>query len=45
MSNRRCFLILCVIVFANPAWAQKKHDQLPERSDAEILKTVTLPEG
>ena len=27
------------------ALAQKKNDQLPERSEAEILKTVTLPEG
>src|SRR5205085_12627548 len=37
-------LCLCSVVLASPAWAQKK-DQLPERSEAEILKTVTLPDG
>ena len=37
-------LLLLVALIASPAWAQKK-DQLPERSEADILKTVTLPEG
>lgn len=44
MSHRFTLLALCGVVLASPAWAQKK-DQLPERSEAEILKTVTLPEG
>jgi putative heme-binding domain-containing protein len=45
MSHRLSLLVLCGIAFALPAWAQKKNDQLPERSEAEILKTVTLPDG
>src|SRR5579862_729640 len=45
MSHRLSLLVLCGILFAMPAWAQKKRDQPFERSDAEILKTVTLPEG
>jgi len=45
MSHRFALLFLCGIALALPARAQKKNDQLPERSDAEILKTVTLPEG
>ncbi|HSI11811.1 MAG TPA: HEAT repeat domain-containing protein [Chthoniobacter sp.] len=44
MSHRFTLLALCGVVLASPAWAQKK-DQLAERSEAEILKTVTLPEG
>src|ERR1700679_3757752 len=45
MSHRFAAFLLCGIAFTLPAWGQKKNDQLPERSDAEILKTVTLPEG
>src|SRR4029077_164872 len=44
MSHRFALLCLCGIALASPAWAQKK-DQLPERTEAELLKTVTLPEG
>src|ERR1700756_272577 len=45
MSHRFALLFLCGIALAVPARAQKKNDQLPERTEAEILKTVTLPEG
>ncbi|MEI9894450.1 MAG: hypothetical protein WDN28_11345 [Chthoniobacter sp.] len=45
MSHRFALLFLCGIALAIPARAQNKSGQLPERSDAEILKTVTLPEG
>lgn len=45
MSKRLSLLVLCGVVLASPAWAQKKNDQLAERTEAEILKTVTLPEG
>ena len=45
MSTRLRSLILCGVVLASPAWAQKKNDQPHERSEAEILKTVTLPDG
>lgn len=45
MSHRFALYLLCGVTLAVPAWAQKKNDQLPERSEAEILKTVTLPEG
>ncbi|MEP6671027.1 MAG: c-type cytochrome [Chthoniobacter sp.] len=41
MSHRFALLFLCGIALALPARAQK----LPERTEAEILKTVTLPEG
>lgn len=44
MSHRFTLLCLCGIALAAPAWAQKK-DQLAERSEEQILKTVTLPEG
>jgi putative heme-binding domain-containing protein len=37
-------LLLVAVLAAAPARAQNK-GQLPERSDAEILQTVTLPEG
>src|SRR5260221_2438505 len=45
MSSRFALSLLFGFVVTLPASAQKKNDQLPERSDAEILKTVTLPEG
>src|SRR4051812_1414436 len=45
MSHHLNLLVLCGLALALPAWAQKKSDQLSERSEAEILKTVTLPEG
>src|SRR5258707_5554788 len=45
MCRRFVLLCFCGIALALPAWPQKKNDQLPERSEAEILKTVTLPEG
>ncbi|EDY20046.1 heme-binding protein [Chthoniobacter flavus Ellin428] len=45
MSHRFALSFLCGLTLALPASAQKKGDQLPERSEAEILKTVTLPEG
>src|SRR5258708_420728 len=45
MSHRLSLLVLCGLAFAHPAWAKKNGDELAERSDAEILKTVTLPDG
>ncbi len=41
---RRLLIALCLALPA-VSFAQKKNDQLPERSEADILKTVTLPEG
>jgi putative heme-binding domain-containing protein len=45
MSHRFALYLLCGVTLAAPAWAQKKYDQLPERSEEQILKTVKLPEG
>jgi hypothetical protein len=45
MSMRRLLIALCLALTAVPSYAQKKNDQLAERSEQEILKTVKLPEG
>jgi hypothetical protein len=45
MTSRLPLALLCVLAAA-PALAQKKNDgELPPRTEADILKTVTLPEG
>ena len=37
--------IALLLTLSLPAFAQKKNDQLAPRTEAEILKSVTLPEG
>ena len=37
--------LLALSLLAPTTWAQKKNDQMAPRTEAEILKTVTLPEG
>ena len=39
------FTLLTAALLAVPAAAQKKNGELPARTEAEILKTITLPEG
>ncbi|MEQ1851837.1 MAG: c-type cytochrome [Chthoniobacteraceae bacterium] len=43
-STRFLLISACALASAFPASAQKK-GELPERTEGEILKTVTLPEG
>jgi putative heme-binding domain-containing protein len=44
MSPLRASLAL-LVTLSLPAFAQQKKGELPERTEADILKTVTLPEG
>ncbi len=41
---RRLVVLFVILIFISPAFAADK-GQLPERTEAEILKTVTLPDG